>query len=57
MLVSNNESKGILKKYKKLWDKIRNTIKLLTHNSDSYDEKYMKMKFNTDDNLSLKKTL
>ena len=57
MLVSNNESKGILKKYKKLWDKIRNTIKLLTHNSDSYDEKYMKMKFNADDNLSLKKTL
>ena len=26
-------------------------------NSDDYDEKYMKVKFNSDDNLSLKKTL
>ena len=29
----------------------------MTDNSDDYDEKYMKNKFNSDNDLSLKKTL
>ena len=29
---------------------------LITKNSDDYDEKYMKIKFNLDDELSLNKT-
>ena len=40
-----------LRKYKKLWDKIRYTIKSISNNSDNYDEKYMKIKFNLDDDL------
>ena len=29
----------------------------MSNNSDDYDEKYMKNKFNSDNDLSLKKTL
>ena len=29
----------------------------MTKNSDNYDEKYMKMKFNSDDGLPLNKTI
>ena len=56
-LVPTDESKGMLKKYEEPWNKIRDLIKLLTSNSDDYDEKYMKIKFNSDDDLPLKKTL
>ena len=35
-------------KYEELWSKIRDLIKLITKNSDDYDEKYMKTKFNSD---------
>ena len=32
-------------------------IRLITKNSDDYDEKYMKIKFNSDDELPLNKTI
>ena len=35
--------------------KIRNFIRSITKNSDDYDEKYMSIKFNSDDELSLVK--
>ena len=54
-LVPNDENKGILKKYEKLWTKIRDLIRSITNNSDNYDEKCMKIKFNSDDDLLLKK--
>ena len=44
-------------KYEELWSKIRDLIRSITQNSDDYDEKYMKMKFNSDDELSLNKTI
>ena len=53
MLVPTDESKGTLKKYRKLRNKIRDLIRLITKNSDNYDEKYMKIKFNSDDDLLL----
>ena len=37
MLVPTNKSKGTLKKYKELWNKIRNTIKSKTNDSDNCD--------------------
>ena len=37
--------------------KIRDLIRLITKSSDDYDEKYMKIKFNLDDKLSLNKTI
>ena len=57
MLVPTNESKGKIKKQEELWIKIRDLIGTLTTNSDEYDEKYMKIKFNSDDALTLNKTI
>ena len=37
------KAKKKLKKYEELWSKIRDLIRLITKNSDDYDEKYMKM--------------
>ena len=47
------------KKYEELWLKIRNLIRLITRNSDGYDydEKYIKIKFNSDDELPLNKAI
>ena len=42
---------------KKLWNKIRDLIRSITDNLENYVEKYMKIKFNSDDGLPLKKTL
>ena len=55
--VSTNENKGTLKIYEELWNKIRDLIKSITIDSDNYDEKHMKIKFNSDDDLPLKKTV
>ena len=52
-----NESKDTLKKREELWIKIRVLIRSKTDNSANYDEKYMKIKFNSDDDLPLNKTL
>ena len=43
-LVPTNENKE--KKYEELWSKIRDLIRSITKNSDDYNEKYMKIKFN-----------
>ena len=52
-LFPTSESKEKIKKYKELW--LKNLIKSITKNSDDYDEKYIKIKFNLDDNLLLNK--
>ena len=56
-LVSTNKSKEMVKKYKDLWSKIKDFIREITKNSDHYDEKYVKIKFNLDDDCPLNKTL
>ena len=56
-LVPTNESKKIMKKYEELCSKIRNLIRSTTKNSDDYDKKCLKIKFNSDDHLSLNKTI
>ena len=55
--VPTNESKEKIKKYGELWSKIRDLIRSITKNLDDYDEKYMKIKFNSDDELPLNKTI
>ena len=40
-----------------LWSKIRYLTRSVTNNLDDCDEKYMKIKFNFDDDLPLNKTL
>ena len=48
-------TKKKIKKYEELQSKIRYLIRSITKNSDDYDEKYMKMKFNSNDKLPLNK--
>ena len=56
-LYSTNESKEITKKCEELSTKIRDRIRLITNNLNNYYEKYMKIKFNSDDHLPLNKPL
>ena len=56
-LIVNDKNIDTLKKYTKLWDKIKDLIRLMTNTSGDYDEKYKKTKFNSDDNLLLDKIL
>ena len=56
-LSHTNESKEKIKNYEKLWSKIRDLIMSITKNSDNYDEKYIKIKLNSDDELPLNKTI
>ena len=57
ILVPTNESKEKLKKYEELWIKIRDLIRSITKNLDDYDEKYMKVKIDSDNELLLNKTI
>ena len=56
MLVPTNESKEKIKKYEELWIKT-DLIRAVTKNSDDHDEKHMKIKFNSDNELSLSKEI
>ena len=57
MMVSTDKSKDTLKMYTELWDKIKDLIKSIANASGDYDKKYMKIKFNSDENLPLNKIL
>ena len=50
------KAKKYFKKYEELWSKIRNLIRSITKNSDDYDEKNMKLKFDLDNDLPLNET-
>ena len=55
---SKDENKEVLKKYTKLWDGIKNETETINGNKKGeYGKDFMKIKFDTDDNLSLNKTL
>ena len=54
MQVPTDESKDKLKENEKILRKIKN---LINKDSDDFDKKYMKIKFSSDDDLPLKKTL
>ena len=57
VVVPTNESKEKIKKYEGLWSKIRNIIRQITKDSHDYDEKYMRIKLNSNDELPLNKTI
>ena len=40
-----------------MWSKVRDLIKSVITKSDDYDEKYIKIKFDSDDELPLNKTI
>ena len=57
-LVPTNESKKkIKKKHEELWSEIRDLIRSATKNSDDYDEKHIKIKFKSNDELPPNKTI
>ena len=55
---STDENKEVLKKYTELWDGIKNEIKTINGGKiGEYGKDFMKIKFNTDDNMLLNKPL
>ena len=55
---STDKNKKVLEKYTKLWDEIKYHIQTINAgNSLEYDKDYMKIKFNSDDDLPLNKIL
>ena len=55
---SVDESKEVLKKYGYVWDGIKNNIKAINVGEEnSYKKDYIKIKFNSDDDLQLNKLL
>ena len=57
MLVPINENKEIIKKYEELWSILRNLIRSIIKNADDYDQKYGKIKFNSDEKLPPNETI
>ena len=53
MPVPTNESKEKIKKYEELWIKTEDLIRSITKILDDQDEKYIKIKFDSDCNLAL----
>ena len=56
-LHSTDENKDLLKKYNNAFNGIRNKIRKISDDECDYEKDYMKMKFNSDDNLPLNKQL
>ena len=58
-LIISSENDDIMQKYQKVLDGIKEIIKKINDYSQpiKYDENYMKIKFNTDDNIPLNKII
>ena len=55
---SVNENKELLKKYENVWDGIKYEIKTINGGKENdYGKNYMKIKFNSDNDLPLNKPL
>ena len=54
---STDENKELLKKYNDVWNGIKNKIEEVSSGECDYEKDYMKIKFNSDDDLPLKKPL
>ena len=54
---SADENKELLKKYNDVFNGIRNKIKKISGDECDYEKDYMKIKFNSDDDLPLNKQL
>ena len=47
----------VTKKYKNVWSRIKNKIEAVSSGKYDYEKDYMKIKFNSDDDLPLNKPL
>ena len=54
---STDENKDLLKKYKDVWNGIKNKIEAISSGECDYEKDYMKIKFISNDNLPLNKPL
>ena len=54
---STDENKELLKKYNDVFNGIRDKITEVNSNECDYEKNYMKIKFNSDDDLPLNKSL
>ena len=54
---STDEDKELLKKYSNVWSGIKNKIKEISVGECDYDKDFMKIKFNSNDDLLLNKPL
>ena len=54
---STDENKELLKNYNDVFNGIRDKIKEINNNECDYEKDYMKIKFNSDDDLPLNKPL
>ena len=52
---STDENKELLKKYNDVWNGIKNKIKEVSDSECDYENYYINIKFNSDDNLPLNK--
>ena len=54
---STDENKELLKKYNDVWNRIRDKIKETSSDECDYEKDYMKIKFDSDDDLPFNKPL
>ena len=54
---STDENKELLKKYNDVWNGIKNKIEEVSSGECDYEKDYMKIKFNSDDDIPLNKPL
>ena len=54
---STDENRELIKKYNDVWNGIKNKIEEVTSGKCDYDKDYIKIKFNSDDDLPLNKPL
>ena len=54
---STDENKKLLKKYNDVWNGIKDKIKKVSSGKCDYENDYLKIRFNSDDNLPLNKPL
>ena len=54
---STDENKELLKKYNDVWNGIKNKIEEVSSGECDYEKDYMKIKFDSDDDLPLNKPL
>ena len=56
-LVPTDKSRDKLKENENILRKVEDLIRSINNNSENYGEKFVKIKFNSDNDLPLKKTL
>ena len=54
---STDKNKNVLEKYTELWKKIKNIVEKISDKPSKYEKDYMKINFNSDDNLQSNKIL